>query len=1164
MSELNLIGVNAAGISSKLFSFDKLLADKKPGVFFIEETKMRTEGKIKTAHSANYQIYERIRKGGKTGGGLALGVHHDLCPAWVGEGENESEILSVEITVQNLKIRCIVAYGPQESGPTLDDKIQFWMQLDAEVAAADCNDTGLILQMDANVWAGPQLIPGDPNIQNGNGKLFEEFLMRNSNLTLVNSLDLCEGLITRIRRTKDRTEKSILDFFIVCDKVRPFLKKMVIDEARQHVLTNFNPIRAGGKAIETDHNTEFLKLNIQYQKKKQDRVELFNFKNVESQENFLTLTSQTQKISDCFKQEIKFEEQANKWKKTLDSVCHQAFKKVRITPYKPQVTKISKLMEERKSMKLKIKMTDDKQKCEEYLNQIEIIDGKISQECSEENFQKFKENFQCLSGPEEKLNTNGMWNLMKRVFPKNSQPLPVAKKNLKGQIISNPDVLKELYLETYVHRLRHRPIRADFSYLKQLKETLFELRLELVKSRKSKPWNERDLDRVLKTLKKNKSRDPHGLINELFRPGIIGSDLKESLLSLVNGIKVNCQFPEFVKWANITSLYKGKGEKLDLDNERGIFIVSVIRSILMRLIYNDKYNIIDSNMSDSNVGARKGKNIRNHIFVINGIIHDVLSSKKKKPIDIQIVDYKKCFDSMWLEETINDLYEVGVQDDQLALLFEANREVNVAVKTPNGITERVKVKEIILQGDVFGPMECSVTVDSFGKECLLEDKHLYYYKDEVPIPILTMVDDALAITECGFKASMMNAYINTKTNIKKLQYGVDKCFKMHVGKTCIKEICPDLHVDEWKMKHVEEIETGTMRIEEEFSGPHEMKEAQEEKYLGDIVSGDGKNYKNMISRRNKGTGIINGIMTKLEDVCFGKHYFEVAVIWRNSYLISSLLTNAEAWYGVSQSDINILEKVDESLLRRILEAPVSTPIEMLYLELGVVPIRFKIMERRLNFLWYILHEDEESLVNMFLQSQLKSPVHGDWGQSCHNDLEELEISCTIRDIEKMAENQFRRIVKEKIELKALEYLNNLKAKHSKVMDLHHQNLTMQPYLEPNEMSVQECKFMFALRSRMVDVRANYREKYFLAICPSCKLEEENQEHLLTCNNLQTTGTMTTATPEYDDLFSNNLIKQIKISRILRAQFKLRNKKNNHQSGPSDLNSSWSAVDNLYY
>ena len=68
------------------------------------------------------------------------------------------------------------------------------MQLDAEVKGADNNNTGFILQMDANVWAGPDLLPGDPNVQNSNGKLFEEFMQRNSNLYLVNSLQLCEGL----------------------------------------------------------------------------------------------------------------------------------------------------------------------------------------------------------------------------------------------------------------------------------------------------------------------------------------------------------------------------------------------------------------------------------------------------------------------------------------------------------------------------------------------------------------------------------------------------------------------------------------------------------------------------------------------------------------------------------------------------------------------------------------------------------------------------------------------------------------------------------------------------------------------------------------------------------------------------------------------------------
>ena len=162
-----------------------------------------------------------------------------------------------------------------------------------------------------------------------------------------------------------------------------------------------------------------------------------------------------------------------------------------------------------------------------------------------------------MSGPEEKLNSNGMWNLMKKVFPKNAQSLPVAKKNMKGQIISNPEALKELYLDTYVHRLRHRPIKTEFLELKQLKETLFSLRLKLAKLRKSKPWTENELDKVLKSLKKNKARDPHGLINELFKEGIIGTDLKDSLVSLLNGIKKNCQFPEFIHWANITSLYKG-------------------------------------------------------------------------------------------------------------------------------------------------------------------------------------------------------------------------------------------------------------------------------------------------------------------------------------------------------------------------------------------------------------------------------------------------------------------------------------------------------------------------------------------------------------------------------------------------------------------------------
>ena len=94
-----------------------------------------------------------------------------------------------------------------------------------------------------------------------------------------NSLDVCDGLISRIRKTKKGIEKAVLDFFIICDKILPFLKRMVIDEQRLHVLTNFNPIRQGGRPIESDHNTEILELDLKFDKKKPERREVFNFKN---------------------------------------------------------------------------------------------------------------------------------------------------------------------------------------------------------------------------------------------------------------------------------------------------------------------------------------------------------------------------------------------------------------------------------------------------------------------------------------------------------------------------------------------------------------------------------------------------------------------------------------------------------------------------------------------------------------------------------------------------------------------------------------------------------------------------------------------------------------------------------------------------------------------
>ena len=102
-------------------------------------------------------------------------------------------------------------------------------------------------------------------------------------------------------------------------------------------------------------------------------------------------------------------------------------------------------------------------------------------------------------------------------------------------------------------------------------------------------------------------------------------------------------------------------------------------------------------------------------------------------------------------------------------------------------------------------------------------------------------------------------------------------------------------------------------------------------------------------------------------------------------------------------------------------------------------------------------------------------------------------------------------------------------------------LEMQAYLEAHEHSIQESRFLFALRSRMVDVRANYREKYFVTLCPCCNLEEDSQEHLLSCYKLMERGTIVEQTPTYEDLFCGNLGRQLNISRILKNKFQQRKK-----------------------
>ena len=147
------------------------------------------------------------------------------------------------------------------------------------------------------------------------------------------------------------------------------------------------------------------------------------------------------------------------------------------------------------------------------------------------------------------------------------------------------------------------------------------------------------------------------------------------------------------------------------------------------------------------------------------------------------MDYKQMFDSEKLDECLLALSE-AVDNDILPVLYEANKKTSIAVKTPAGeMSRRDKLKKNMMQGEVMTPLISLKLVDNFGKKCLEDNEHIYNYKEKVRVPPLGQVDDLMLISECGFKTTKMNAFINTQTNMAKLYFSADKCKQMHIGKT---------------------------------------------------------------------------------------------------------------------------------------------------------------------------------------------------------------------------------------------------------------------------------------------------------------------------------------------------------------------------------------------
>ena len=144
-----------------------------------------------------------------------------------------------------------------------------------------------------------------------------------------------------------------------------------------------------------------------------------------------------------------------------------------------------------------------------------------------------------------------------------------------------------------------------------------------------------------------------------------------------------------------------------------------------------------------------------------------------KELDLVFYDVCQAFDSLWPEKTYLDLFNNGVNDDMLNLLYEGSKEAEVRVKTPIGETNMKEINNnIILQGETPSSILCNSSMDMMTKECNIEPGK---YKEKVEIPKLSFVDDLVDIHECGLKTKEMNKYTSDAIDRRRHHLAVDKC-----------------------------------------------------------------------------------------------------------------------------------------------------------------------------------------------------------------------------------------------------------------------------------------------------------------------------------------------------------------------------------------------------
>ena len=131
---------------------------------------------------------------------------------------------------------------------------------------------------------------------------------------------------------------------------------------------------------------------------------------------------------------------------------------------------------------------------------------------------------------------------------------------------------------------------------------------------------------------------------------------------------------------------------------------------------------------------------------------------------------------LWLQSCIKALLDANLDNNKLNLFFF------YAVNINNKLFMRISVKDVTMQSSVWSSLKRTKSKDWPDQTAIADESFIYCYKGdpEVPIGILSFLDDTLGVSESGNAAIHKDAPIHSFIETQQLKLSKYKSVIIHV------------------------------------------------------------------------------------------------------------------------------------------------------------------------------------------------------------------------------------------------------------------------------------------------------------------------------------------------------------------------------------------------